>query len=94
MYPRSLDPSVLAFSLSIYRLSAREREDLGHGKGVGDHDALLTDTRRRVVSLAENAVRIPGVEPVWFVYYKRESEGQRDCVVEKRSETVDLVCLL
>jgi len=29
---------------------------------VGVYGALLTETRRRVVSLAENAVRMPGVE--------------------------------
>jgi hypothetical protein len=30
-------------------------EDLGHGEGAGAHAILPTDTRRRVVSLAENA---------------------------------------
>jgi hypothetical protein len=39
----------------------REREG-GHGEGAGAHATLLTDTRRRVISLAENADRIPGVE--------------------------------
>jgi len=39
-------------------------EDLGHGEGVGAHATLVTDTRRRVVSLAENAGRIPGVDRV------------------------------
>ncbi len=29
-------------------------EDLGYGEGAGAHGTLLTDTRRRVVSLAEN----------------------------------------
>ena len=38
------------------------REDLGHGKGAGAHATMLTDTRRRVVSLAENTDRMPGVE--------------------------------
>ncbi len=37
-------------------------EERGHGEGVGVHATLLTDTRRRVVSLAENAGRMPGVE--------------------------------
>ncbi len=37
-------------------------EDREHGEGVGVHPTLLTDTRRRVISLAENAVRMPGVE--------------------------------
>jgi hypothetical protein len=37
-------------------------EDLGHGEGEGAHATLLTDTRRRVVSHAENAGRMPGVE--------------------------------
>ena len=30
----------------------RVSEDLGHGEGAGAHATLLTDTRRRVVSLA------------------------------------------
>jgi hypothetical protein len=30
-------------------------EDLGHGEGAGAHVIPLTDTRRRVVSLTENA---------------------------------------
>jgi hypothetical protein len=37
-------------------------EDFGHGEGTGVHDTLLTDTRRRVVSLVENEGRLPGVE--------------------------------
>ena len=40
-------------------------EDLGHGEGAdraGVHVTLLTDTRRRVVSLVENEGRLPGVE--------------------------------
>ena len=37
-------------------------EERGHGEGAGAHPTLLTDTRRRVVSLAENAGRMPGVE--------------------------------
>ena len=37
-------------------------EECGHGEGVGAHPTLLTDTRRRVVSLTENTGRIPGVE--------------------------------
>ncbi len=37
-------------------------EERGYGEGVGEQATLLTDTRRRVVSLAENAVRMPGVE--------------------------------
>ena len=35
-------------------------EECGYGEGAGAHATLLTDTRRRVVSLAEN--RMPGVE--------------------------------
>ncbi len=34
----------------------------GNGEGTGPHDTLLTDTRRRVVSLTENTVRMSGVE--------------------------------
>ena len=37
-------------------------EERGHGEGAGAHATLLTDTRRRVVSLTENAVRMPGVK--------------------------------
>ena len=37
-------------------------KECGHGEGVGTHATLLTDTRRRVVSLAEHAGRMPGVE--------------------------------
>jgi hypothetical protein len=37
-------------------------KECGHGEGVGTHPTLLTDTRRRVVSLAENVDRIPEVE--------------------------------
>ena len=37
-------------------------EERGHGEGAGAHATLLTDTRRRVVSLAENAGRMPVVE--------------------------------
>jgi hypothetical protein len=37
-------------------------EESGYGEGAGAHATLLTDTRRRVVSLAENADRMPGVE--------------------------------
>ena len=33
-------------------------EERGHGEGAGVQATLLTDTRRRVVSLAENAGRI------------------------------------
>ena len=33
-----------------------------HGDSAGVHATLLTDTRRRVVSLAENAGRMSGVE--------------------------------
>ena len=32
-------------------------KECGHGEGAGAHATLLTDTRRRVVSLAENAGR-------------------------------------
>jgi hypothetical protein len=38
-------------------------EERGYGEGAGPHATLLTDTRRRVVSLAEIAVRSE-------VYYK------------------------
>ena len=37
-------------------------EDRGYVEGEGAHVTLLTDTRSRVVSLAENAGRMPGVE--------------------------------
>ena len=37
-------------------------EERGHGEGAGAQATLLTDTRRRVVSLAEHAVRMSGVE--------------------------------
>ena len=37
-------------------------EERGHGDGTGADATLITDTRRRVVSLTENAGRIPGVE--------------------------------
>ena len=37
-------------------------EERGHGEGAGAHTTLLTDTRKRVVSLAEKAGRVPGVE--------------------------------
>ena len=37
-------------------------EECGHGEGTGVHATLLTDTRRRVISLSENAGRILGVE--------------------------------
>ena len=37
-------------------------KECGHGEGTGAHATLLTDTRRRVVSLAENAGRMSGVE--------------------------------
>ena len=37
-------------------------EERGHGEGPCAHATLLTDTRRRVVGLAENAGRMPGVE--------------------------------
>ena len=46
-------------------LCVRESEERGHGEGVGVYVqdvTLLTDTRRRVVSLSENADRIPGFE--------------------------------
>ena len=33
-----------------------------YGEGAGANATLLTDTRRRVVSLVENAGRMPGVE--------------------------------
>jgi hypothetical protein len=51
-------------------------EERGYGEGAGAHVTLLTDTRRRVVSLVENTGRIPGVEfqePRWCRCY----EGQR-----------------
>ncbi len=37
-------------------------EERGHREGAGAHTTFLTYTRRRVVSLAENAGRMPGVE--------------------------------
>ena len=37
-------------------------KECGHGEGACAHATLVTDTRRRVVSLAENAGRMPGVE--------------------------------
>ena len=37
-------------------------EERGHGEGAGAHATLLTDTRRRVVSLTKNSVRMSGVE--------------------------------
>ncbi len=37
-------------------------EERGNGEGVCTHATLLTDTRRRVISLVENADRMPGVE--------------------------------
>ena len=37
-------------------------KECGHGEGVGVHGTLMTDTRRRVVSLTENAGRMPGGE--------------------------------
>jgi hypothetical protein len=40
----------------------RESEECGYGEGVGAHTTLVTDTRRRVVSLVENSGRMPGVE--------------------------------
>ena len=52
------------------------RKECGHGEGVGAHATLLTDTRRRVVSLVENAGRMPGVE--W-----REPRNLCVCVSEE-----------
>ena len=49
----------------------------GYGEGVGGHVTLLTDTRRRVVSLTENTGRIPGVE-------LREPRNLCVCVTEDR----------
>ena len=37
-------------------------KERGHEEGTGAHVTLLTDTRRRVVSLTENADRMSGVE--------------------------------
>ena len=39
-----------------------ERKECGYGEGTGPCPTLLTDTRRRVVSLSENTVRMSGVE--------------------------------
>ncbi len=33
-------------------------EECGHGEGTGPDDTLLTDTRRTVVSLVENTVKL------------------------------------
>ena len=49
----------------------------GYGEGVGGHVTLLTDTRRRVVSLTENADRMPGFE-------LREPRNLCVCVREER----------
>ena len=37
-------------------------EEGGHGECACAHATLLTDTRRRFISLAENAGKMPGVE--------------------------------
>ena len=52
-------------------------EERGHGQGAGAHTTLLTDTPRRVVSLAEKAGRMPGVE-------LREPRNLCVCVSEER----------
>ena len=44
----------------------RERIQRGHGEGVYVDVTLMIHTRRRVISLAENAVRMSGVEWVEF----------------------------
>ena len=53
-------------------------KECGHGEGAGAHATLLTVTRRRVVSLAENAGRMPGVE-------LREPRNLCVCVSEERA---------
>ena len=52
-------------------------EERGHGEGACVHATLLTDTRRRVISLAENAGRMPRVE-------LREPRNLCVCVSEDR----------
>ena len=52
-------------------------EERGHVEGVGAHPTLLTDTRRRIVSLPENTGRIPGVE-------LRQPRNLCVCVSEER----------
>ena len=53
-------------------------EDRGHGEGVCAHATLLTDTRRRVISLAENQDRMSGVE-------LRKPRNLCVCVSEERA---------
>ena len=62
-------------------LCACVNEECGHGEAAGAHATLLTDTRRRVVSFAENAGRMPGVglrEPMHLCACVSKEGGDRE----------------